>query len=403
MPFSAFFVDTWSSLVTVGYLYQTWDLKQWPYIAFAGFLGLFHLSSFLGVTCLWRLPRLPRMKPKIWSIICVIVFTMGALVAALANHASSWAIYMFVAGLFRPETVNTLDLFTQLDIKEAVFRQLVSWKELAVLTGVFSASYTLTFMFEFGKDARSVFALCQTFCLLFHGVFVLLAKDPLVVQDQQKKWTRHVSQLGVTAPSHANYDKLIDAIMGWAFVNSACNFALLTYLITALLSIPSETLLYVPITVFFISLCSWAGAFRGAVKYTIHDTSPIQWPMYGFTFLGSIIVLVNIIVLTVFGGTSYYLAISHAVFSMYFSSIHSTPLVFLYQVVHKANSAHMIYSDRYTGAVYLGRAVGIAVSWFCYVWLDVAPYIMCIIGLWFYYNRLQTAWTEWKATRFTVK
>lgn len=96
-----------------------------------------------------------------WQIVCYTVFPFGAVLAAMANHSSSWAIYMLVAGLFRPETPATLSVFAQLDVSDAVFRQLVQWREFGSLLGVLAASCSLTFMFEYGQDALAIFSICQ--------------------------------------------------------------------------------------------------------------------------------------------------------------------------------------------------------------------------------------------------
>lgn len=161
LVFLPFFVDAWSSLFSIGYVYQVWQREKWHPLAFFGYLLAFHLSSFLGSSVIWRLRRLPRVGATGWQIVCYTVFPFGAVLAAMANHSSSWAIYMLVAGLFRPETPATLSVFSQLDVSDPLFRQLVQWREFGSLLGVLAASCSLTFMFEYGQDALAIFSICQ--------------------------------------------------------------------------------------------------------------------------------------------------------------------------------------------------------------------------------------------------
>ena len=124
-------------------------------------LVAFHLFCFLGSSVIWRLRRLPRVGSTGWQIVCYTVFPFGAVLAAMANHSSSWAIYMLVAGLFRPETPAVLGVFSQFVVPDPVFRQLVQCREFDSLLGVLSASCSLTFMFQYGQDALAIFSICQ--------------------------------------------------------------------------------------------------------------------------------------------------------------------------------------------------------------------------------------------------
>lgn len=62
-----------------------------------------------------------------------------------------------------------------------------------------------------------------------------------------------------------------------------------------------------------------------------------------------------------------------------------------------------VYADRYLGCVYLGRLLGISVTWLQYVYLDASPYLLAAIAIWVSRGQLIKALNEWKATWFNAK
>lgn len=399
---SAFVIDAWSTWLTFGYLFQVWQKHHWPYEVYAVFLGVFHLSSFLASSFLWRLPRLPDVDRRKWQVFGTALMCLGSILAAWWEHPAGWVFYLMWAGLCRPETASTLSLFAQMDVRSNVFREMVKWREMAATLGVFTATFSLAIMFEYGKDALAVFSLCQTACCIYHICSVLLLKPPMVVTEQAARWP-HVSTLGVTERSYTAYDNLVDWNMWWAFCVSACNYAFMTYLVTYLLSMPEESLAPVPFVVLGISMLSWAGALAGVHETSLKDTMPMSLLVAAMVVLTMAVVAANnLLTWFVFNGPSYFISIMHALAILAFSAIHSSPLLFLFDTVHEGKSSHLVYVDRFLGMVYLGRLVGISISWFQFVWLDASPYLACLIAVLFFYSRLLQANREFQATKYSA-
>lgn len=299
LVFLPFFVDAWSSLFSIGYVYQVWQREKWHPLAFFGYLLAFHLSSFVGSSIIWRLRRLPRVGPTGWQIVCYTVFPFGAVLAAMANHSSSWAIYMLVAGLFRPETPATLHIFAQLDVSDPVFRQLVQWREFGSLLGVLAASCSLTFMFEYGQDALAIFSICQTCCCVFPILALLKCQTPRALEANERKWV-HVSQLDSLPREDRPVDRVIDATMWWSGMTSAVNYGLLGYLLTVLMLQTSQSRIAVPVVVLAVSLLNWAGAFAGAHETTIKDKRPMGDSFFAFVFVSLFAVVTGLVLSMIF-------------------------------------------------------------------------------------------------------
>jgi hypothetical protein len=399
LVFIPFFVDAWSSLFSIGYVFQVWQREKWHPLAFFGYLLAFHLSSFLGSSVLWRLRRLPRVGPTGWQIVCYTVFPFGAVLAAMANHSSSWATYMLLAGLFRPETPATLSLFAQLDVSDPIFRQLVQWREFGSLLGVLAASCSLTFMFEYGQDALAIFSICQTCCCVFPILALLKCQSPKALQEAEQRWT-HVSQLDSLSREDRPVDRMVDATMWWSAVTSAVNYGLLGYLLTVLMLQTSQSRIAVPVVVLAVSLLNWAGSLAGVRETTIKERSPMWESFVAFVVLSLSAIIASLGLSMLYQGPSYYMAIPHAFVSAAFCVLHSSPLVLLHQTVHQAKEEQTVYADRYLGCVYLGRLLGISVAWLQYVYLDASPYLLSAIAIWVARNHLIEALVEWKATWF---
>ncbi len=399
LVFIPFFVDAWSSLFSIGYVFQVWQREKWHPLAFFGYLAAFHLSSFLGSSVIWRLRRLPRVGSTGWQIVCYTAFPFGAVLAAMANHSSSWAIYMLLAGLFRPETPATLNLFAQLDVSDPIFRQLVQWREFGSLLGVLAASCSLTFMFEYGQDALAIFSICQTCCCVFPILSLLKCQTPRALQESERKWV-HVSQLDSLPREDRPVDRVIDSTMWWSAVTSAVNYGLLGYLLTVLMLQTSQSRIAVPVVVLAVSLLNWAGSLAGVREANIQERSPLGESFVGFVVLSLSAIIASLGLSMLYQGPSYYMAIPHAFVSAIFCVLHASPLVLLHQTVHRAKEEQTVYADRYLGCVYLGRLLGISVAWLQYVYLDASPYLLSAIAIWVARNQLIKALNEWKATRF---